>query len=164
MPSSSSPPDRHESVKAVHLNRDRIKERIQEKHRQQSRLVRQERLSSLRESDQGGLSPSGSLRQQHPPPWPSSAPVNCSPTGAGSMLAPSSSPQGLCFGARGTLVMPVVQDWSDIGNEFGVNIHDSDVMECLLALEDEIRQEQLFLFYDQTNGNEWEDYYNSLTS
>lgn len=60
--------------------------------------------------------------------------------------------------------MPVVQDWSDIGNEFGVNIHDSDVMECLLALEDEIRQEQLFLFYDQTNGNEWEDYYNSLTS
>lgn len=162
-----SSPDKHQGVKAIQINRARIKERIQEKHRQQSQQVRQSRLSGLREADDDNdRNVDEQEGQQFRGQWTASAHATASPTGMLPTLTSSCTPasSGLCFGPDGTVMMPVVQDWSDIGHEFGVNILDADVMECLLALEEEIRQEQLFSFYDQTNGNEWEEYYNSLNS
>jgi hypothetical protein len=152
-------PDKQQSVKAIQINRARIKERIQEKHRQQSQQVRQGRLRGLREADDGHGLPSDVYQQQQQKQLrPSCTPNRMAPT------LSSSSSSGLCFNSDGTVMVPVVQDWSDIGHEFGVDISDVDVMQCLLALEDEIRQEQLFMFYDQINDNEWDEYYHSLTS
>ncbi|KPA86613.1 putative phosphatidylcholine:ceramide cholinephosphotransferase 2 [Leptomonas pyrrhocoris] len=155
-----SSPDKYQSVKAIQVNRARIKERIQEKHRQQSQQARQGRLSGLRDTDSHGEVSS----DEQPAPWPISARGSSSPTGPVPTFTSASFSPAMCVNADGTLMMQVVQDWSDIGHEFGVNIHDTEVMDCLLALEDEIRHEQLFHFYDQTNRNEWEEYYNSLTS
>lgn len=152
-------PDKHNGVKAIHINRARIKERIQAKHRQQSEQVRQGRLSEMREAS-AGCSSSNEEQTQ----WLTSVShPHCSLSGMCSAEPPSSSNMRV-VNADGTPVLPVVQDWSDIGREFGVNVLDTDVMEYLLALEDEIRQEQLFQFYDQTNGSEWEEYYRSLSS
>ncbi|KPI90718.1 hypothetical protein ABL78_0154 [Leptomonas seymouri] len=153
-----SPPDKRQGVKAIQINRARIKERIQEKHRQQNQQVRQGRLSALREADGSAVLSSDHLQDQR------YTSAHGESSSAGTVLTLDSVSGALCFNVDGTLVMPVVRDWSDIGHEFGVNIHDTDVMECLLALEDEIRQEQLFQFYDQTNGNEWDEYYHSLIS
>lgn len=150
--------EKHQSVKAVHVNRDRIKERIQEKHRQQRRQVREGRLSGLREAD--GSAERGETA------WGASGAHSDSNQHYGAVGSSGAHAQDAvpCYNPDGSLLLPAVQDWSDIGNEFGVNIHDVDVMEYLLALEDEIRQEQLFQFYDQANGNEWEEYYRSLMS
>ncbi|GET93012.1 hypothetical protein, conserved [Leishmania tarentolae] len=147
--------EKHQGVKAMQMNRDRIKERIQEKHRLQRQWVRGSRLSGLRNEDDKETSGDATgadilwaAGRDHQEVDPS-----CT-------RAPSSV---LCCSPDNTLTVPAVQDWSDIGHEFGVNIQDADVMEYLLTLEDEIRQEQLFQLYDQTNGNEWEDYFRSLT-
>ncbi|KAK7200920.1 hypothetical protein NESM_000150900 [Novymonas esmeraldas] len=150
------PSERHQGVKSVHVHRDRIKERIQEKHRQQRQQVRETRLSGLREADGGaGARDSWAAGCAGGP----AATAGCSETGPSPAHAPD---ELVCYNVDGSVLVPAVQDWSDIGHEFGVNIHDANVMECLMALEEEIRQEQLFHFYDQTNGNEWEDYFHSL--
>lgn len=149
---------RHYGVKAIEVNRARIKERIQEKHRQQSQQVRQGRLSALRNADSSGRSSTDEAAS-----WSntnaSTGQLACSSFGACAPPMPLATSMGC-----GAPQVPLVEDWSDIGHEFGVNILDRDVMECLLAIEDEIRQEQLFHFYDETNGCEWEEYYNSLTT
>ncbi|KAG5492906.1 hypothetical protein JKF63_01486 [Porcisia hertigi] len=150
-----SSPEKH-GVKAMQVNRQRIKERIQEKHQKQQQQVRNSRLSGLREIDDGDETSDGTWRESITEAVDmGSSNVICSST-----LAPE--PALSCNLAR-SLMVPAVQDWSDIGHEFGVNIRDADVMEYLLALEEEIRHERVFQFYDQANGNEWEEYFCSLT-
>lgn len=147
--------EKHQGVKAMQMNRDRIKERIQEKHQLQRQRVRDSRLSGLRKAEVGETCGDGTGAGIR---WASV--TGHGEVGSSSAHVPDTA---LCCNPDGTLTLPAVQDWSDIGHEFGVNIHDADVMEYLLALEEEIRQEQFFQFYDQTNGNEWEDYFRSLT-
>ncbi|KAG5467070.1 hypothetical protein LSCM1_01251 [Leishmania martiniquensis] len=146
--------EKQQSVKAMHMNRDRIKERIHEKHEQQRQRARDGRLSALRKLD---------VDETPENAWCAGAceaAVTSHPEACSSSTHVPDSPQR--YSHDGTVTVPAVQDWSDIGHEFGVNIDDADVMEYLLALEEEIRQEQYFQFYDQTNGNEWEDYFRSL--
>ncbi|CAG9582847.1 putative phosphatidylcholine:ceramide cholinephosphotransferase 2 [Leishmania major strain Friedlin] len=147
--------EKHQGVKAMQMNRDRIKERIQEKHQLQRQRVRDRRLSGLRKAEDGETSGDATGAGILWTPVTGHGEV-----GSSSTYAPDTA---LCCNPDGSLTVPAVQDWSDIGHEFGVNIHDVDVMGYLLALEEEIRQEQVFQFYDQTNGNEWEDYFRSLT-
>ncbi|KAG5466540.1 hypothetical protein LSCM4_01692 [Leishmania orientalis] len=147
--------EKHQGVKAMQMNRDRIKERIHEKHQQQRQQERESRLSGLREVD--GDETSGNA-------WSAGILGDDVASHAEVVSSSTRAPESAqCYSPDRTLTVPSVQDWSDIGHEFGVNIDDVDVMEYLLALEEEIRQEQFFQFYDQTNGNEWEDYFRSLT-
>ncbi|CAM43703.1 conserved hypothetical protein [Leishmania braziliensis MHOM/BR/75/M2904] len=147
--------EKHQGVKAMHINRDRIKERIQEKHREQRQRVRDSRLGGLRRAESGETSDHAWCAGTREAAVTGHSEVESSTT-----RAPDTT---LCYNSDEILTTSAVQDWSDIGHEFGVNIHDADVMEYLLGLEEEIRQEQFFQFYDQTNSNEWEEYFCYLT-
>lgn len=144
-----SRPGSNSGVKAIIINRERIKERMQQRQLFHQQQTRRSQLSAVREMDEGRQS--GQIDD-------ASSSTNRFDT---SPSLVDSAGQGRTSG-ESDHVAPEWNDWKDIGSEFGVDVYDAEVWECLLALEEEIRQEQLFQLYDQANGNEWDEYYRSL--
>lgn len=68
--------------------------------------------------------------------------------------------------ATSSYTTPCVEDWASLEEEIGFNIQEAEVMGYLLAIEEEIRQEQHVAQYEQcyeSNGD-WEEYLRTLMS
>ncbi|KAG8342692.1 hypothetical protein TRVL_06481 [Trypanosoma vivax] len=96
----------HSGVKALHLQRDAIKQRILQEHAKRRTALRQQGLRSLRSQEAG-------MRNL-------------------------------------------------VGNEFCCDLNNPDVVDFLIQLEEEVRDEQLLQFYNDAYEEDWEMYYNHL--
>ncbi|CCW64392.1 unnamed protein product [Phytomonas sp. EM1] len=133
---------RCESVKVLHVQRSAIRKRILEKQKQRQQATRHTYLNAARSSGENTNSEFGLVSSNQ-----------------------CENEEDKCRLSSGVPLNG--DDWTTFGEEFGLDVRDPVVIEYLLALEEEIRQEQLFEMYESShsqNQNEWEEYYKSLTS
>lgn len=136
-----------ESVKVLHSRRTELKQRLQERHVQRRGEMRREKLVAMRNS--GGRPSDGE-------------------DDASCGISPDRLPHPPMNAAEVDMVPFAGNEWCDFGNQFRVDVSEPAVMEYLLQLEQEIRQEQLVAMYEQAHNqndnNDLEEYFKHLTS
>ncbi|ORC91963.1 uncharacterized protein TM35_000041770 [Trypanosoma theileri] len=60
--------------------------------------------------------------------------------------------------------IPVSDAYAFIEAEFQCDVNDPHVLDLLLAVEEEIRNEQLLALYEENQDEDWEAYYKSLAN
>ncbi|CBH14472.1 hypothetical protein, conserved [Trypanosoma brucei gambiense DAL972] len=61
-------------------------------------------------------------------------------------------------------VQPTANEYAFIGSEFECDLTDPSVVDLLVELENEIRNEQMIELYEEAQNQDWEAYYFHLCS
>lgn len=163
--SGYSRPPSCESVKALHSRREELKQRLHEKHMQRRGELRRDILDAARNS--GGRA-SDLEEEMNYGPTPERVEHVAQPQSQPPPLNPGVTTSGAVGGVGPDMVLFGGSEWSEFGHEYRVDVSEPAVMEYLLQLEQEIRQEQLVAMYEQAHNcavnGELEEYYNYLMS